>query len=1013
MRDKVHDRRITLRPVAIWIASGIAVIAVVVTTVLRAASDPLACLQTNGRLLEARLSFLEYGPYRPGQRIADPCSYSAVADLQKVAERKRTPENLHRLAVGQLALGKLDQGHDLLAEVSRARPNDAAILSDLAAAELARGRIADAAELAARALELDPTRQAAAFNWALALEQLSNRPAAIRAWERYLLLESESGWAAEASEHLSRLRTRGPSWQKDQLLLAPGADAATIQRVVAKYPQQARSRIQDELLPQWVETGDPRLLSLLRSVAAVRAASDPFLRDVIEHAATHREAMLPAVRAWKAACAANDQGDYKAVSKHFAESAAILDRAGSPLALCASLYAASADGSRGGGVSAVVAAVRERLAATGDRYPAVSAEAAWVLGVALTNRGDPDVCLATLRSALDDAIRSGETENLAGLRQLIATELENVSDPVEAETYRLEALRQSDGIGANDERMYVAFAETAISAMRAGRPRVALAFLESATELARRTTKPLSLAESDAFHAQALVDLGRKADVEALLDSARLQAVQITDEGFRERTLANIAYTAGRLATLQRRPAAAIASYGTAIDIWKTKQWAQHQAAGYLGRAEAALSTGDRASAEGDLRAGIEALETTRDNVGEPAMRVAYFEGSAPLFERLIALLLDEGRPTEALSITERKRGRMLLDQITAPATGRATPLDADGIASLVSGRTAILEIALLDSGPQLWLVHDRRIEHAGGTATEAEIEAAAARHVAAIAADDVAAIHREGRWLYDQLIAPLSAALPAGADLVIVPDGVLQAFPFATLVAPDGAYLIQKYTLATAPSANLFLRRPARAEGDELLAVAQPAPSGFDRLPSAAAEVGAIARGYRRGRVLTGDEVAPAGFLDLAGDAAFVHFSGHARIDQVRPARSALLFETAAGPPAELTVKAIGRSRLRAHPLVVLAACSTGRGKPRRTEGIDSLAAAFLQAGARGVVTTLWDVEDTESAALFRIFHEKLRSGARAADALRDAQRSLIQSTSPNESRPAAWGSAAVFGTL
>jgi CHAT domain-containing protein len=97
---------------------------------------------------------------------------------------------------------------------------------------------------------------------------------------------------------------------------------------------------------------------------------------------------------------------------------------------------------------------------------------------------------------------------------------------------------------------------------------------------------------------------------------------------------------------------------------------------------------------------------------------------------------------------------------------------------------------------------------------------------------------------------------------------------------------------------------------------------------------------------------------------------------------------------------------------LIVLAACSTGRGKLRRNEGIDSLAAAFLQAGARGVVATLWDVEDRSSAALFDAFHEHLRVGERPVDALRNAQRTLLRGTDPALRKPGVWGSVFVTGS-
>src|SRR5207248_3269748 len=131
---------------------------------------------------------------------------AAAAALQEPVEKSRSAQTLDRYAQAELATGHPDTALDHLTEASHLDANKAKVLSDLVAAQLANSKIADAAENAARALEHDPTLAPAAFNWALALEELSNRPAAIKAWEKYLQLDPASGWAGEAREHLGRLK---------------------------------------------------------------------------------------------------------------------------------------------------------------------------------------------------------------------------------------------------------------------------------------------------------------------------------------------------------------------------------------------------------------------------------------------------------------------------------------------------------------------------------------------------------------------------------------------------------------------------------------------------------------------------------------------------------------------------------------------------------------------------------------------------------------------------------------
>jgi tetratricopeptide (TPR) repeat protein len=111
------------------------------------------------------------------------------------------------LAVMHLTLGRPERAAEVLAPF--AQSNDAGLLSDLAAAYLARnseGDVTRAIELLERAVSTDPNRTEAWFNLGLAAEAASRPTRAIEAWQRALVLDPASGWADEARARLKRLK---------------------------------------------------------------------------------------------------------------------------------------------------------------------------------------------------------------------------------------------------------------------------------------------------------------------------------------------------------------------------------------------------------------------------------------------------------------------------------------------------------------------------------------------------------------------------------------------------------------------------------------------------------------------------------------------------------------------------------------------------------------------------------------------------------------------------------------
>jgi CHAT domain-containing protein len=81
---------------------------------------------------------------------------------------------------------------------------------------------------------------------------------------------------------------------------------------------------------------------------------------------------------------------------------------------------------------------------------------------------------------------------------------------------------------------------------------------------------------------------------------------------------------------------------------------------------------------------------------------------------------------------------------------------------------------------------------------------------------------------------------------------------------------------------------------------------------------------------------------------------------------------------------------------LVVLSACRTGQGRLNNGEGVTGLARAFLYAGSRGVLSSLWSVDDAETAHFMTDLYGQLKEGKAAADAVREAKLKMIAEGKP-----------------
>jgi tetratricopeptide (TPR) repeat protein/CHAT domain-containing protein len=308
------------------------------------------------------------------------------------------------------------------------------------------------------------------------------------------------------------------------------------------------------------------------------------------------------------------------------------------------------------------------------------------------------------------------------------------------------------------------------------------------------------------------------------------------------------------------------------------------------------------------------------------------------------------------------------------------------------------------------------------------------------------ARVRELGAQAYAQLLAPLAGRIK-GKDLVIVPGGALAYLPFELLIEgtdPQGnpQYLVQNHRIRYAPSLTvLHLVRQWQAKRDPqpdraLWALGDPVYEAADDRVAGKADVAAaskaalaeylarLARGpaaaglkYQRLRfsgaeveavrsvlgasaddVLTGlkaseSAVKAASAKGVLARARYVHFATHGILGLDQGLQPSLVLNLVGneGEDGFLQFDEVTRLKLNAD-LVVLSACKSVQGRLYNGEGVRGLARAFLYAGSRGVVCSLWSVEDEQTAAFMKAMYGRLKDGKPAADALRDTRLEMIR---------------------
>ncbi|MGF1602811.1 MAG: CHAT domain-containing protein, partial [Thermosynechococcaceae cyanobacterium] len=310
-------------------------------------------------------------------------------------------------------------------------------------------------------------------------------------------------------------------------------------------------------------------------------------------------------------------------------------------------------------------------------------------------------------------------------------------------------------------------------------------------------------------------------------------------------------------------------------------------------------------------------------------------------------------------------------------------------------------------------------------------------------------------RQLDQQLMQPIRAKLGNTRQLLLSPDSQLNLIPFAALVDGNNQYLVENYDITYLSSGRDLLKLPTTAQAKQQLQapviIANPdyqnpgvtkiattaketnrssrdLDLNFGPLPGTEAEADQLHKLLPKSTLLTQAQatetalkqvqspeilhIATHGFfLETDLEAALTSSDDRGNISVISKKKTNANPQNYENPLLRSGLALAGANQrksgtedgiftaleatnlnLRGTQLVVLSACETGLGDIANGEGVYGLRRAFVMAGAKSQVLSLWKVDDNGTKDLMVKYYQRLLNKEGRGEALRKTQLEMLK---------------------
>lgn len=545
--------------------------------------------------------------------------------------------------------------------------------------------------------------------------------------------------------------------------------------------------------------------------------------------------------------------------------------------------------------------------------------------------------------------------------------------------------------------------------LRLGEPRRAIEWADAGLVLAESLDLAPLIGELLHVRGKALVQLGRIEEATCVLDRAMDQAERIRSslqaDRFRTAFHAQWAplYGDAVAAVLQADPSKR-ASRAFAIVERARSRALLDLLGGALATAPAKadlVTNGDLAGELGRWRARLNALYTGWHDAGGSGRLAADWQREIGEAEQRIS------------DIESRLASTMQFSGLFAE------PVSLDALFQLMPAGTVLLEYFIAGGRVLAFIIRGQRAPEVVNLCPFDEVLPALERlqfqiaralsrgSSAAVSPRTTADCHRACSDLHRLLLGPVESRLDQCSRLFIAPFGPLHAVPFHALRSEHG-FLVERFEVVYTPSASIMVRAGAgpehRPSGPPLLVA-----FADERAPGMEDEVRALADILPHSRLLTQDRATVAEVLRQAAGISLLHIAAHGVFSSIAPATSGVRLAD-----GWLTAREACSLPLRG-TTVTLSGCETGRSAATGGDELLGLIRAFLAAGARSVLVSLWSVHDqTATELLASTYRSWYLDGEGSKNlplsaALRSAQMGLLH----RGVHPAYWAPFFVVGSL